>query len=450
MSFSFHLNNIPNLTLSPLVTQPGLSDLRFLEGYPAAQADHWPQGFTYIYQDQVTARSVEVQYDGARFEVRIFTASAPEDYALAVKLVAAVAKAAHAAIVPEGAQPLSLVEFNREYDASWIMGHCHHGLNAVFDVFADSLEKGHQISGVTGLMTIGPKIFTQMNAVGDEVAKTFFYRLKKLNYINQQDIYQSDLVVVKDDTSNTHLRLAAYGEGVETLLCDKNTVVGLSTGESSMIKVALTDMPGLLGDKALWLSEEILLLPALQGDQWEALIEAALFVTIEDLAPYSYDPQNDPFEDKTPPVKVNTGSLTPEQKDKLAYAPMVVFCLVAGADQKIDAKEINTFQRELVTSLTTDSATLQPILIDAISEFKPRISHLLNDGVDIQNLLVEIVELLDGSLSVKEAMSFKLSLLRMATKVAEASGGVLGVFGDKICKAEKQVLADMAKLFDLM
>jgi hypothetical protein len=450
MSYSFHLNDARNLKYTDLVAKSGITDLKFVEGYPQPQNDKWPIGFTYIYRDKVTARSVEVEYDGNLFQVRIFTASSAQDYALAVDLVGAVAQLCNARILPEDQDPLSLDEFKQYFDDQWMTFHSNSSINAVLNVFGKSLEKGHQVSGVTGLMTIGSNIYEQIMEVPEQAADAFFYRLKKLNYINDEDVFQSPLMVVHDESSNTSLRLASWGEGVETLLYDMNTVVGLSTGESSMIKVALKSLPQLLGDKAQWVSEELLLVPAMKGDQWQAFLEEAHVVAIEDLTPYSFDPQDDPFADNAQAIETNSGALTADEMNLLVYAPIVVFCLVAGADRKIDSKEINAFQRELVKGVATESEALQAAMIEAIADFKPLVNHLLNDGIDINKTLVDIVSLLDNRLPSKEALSFKVSLLRIGTKVAEASGGYLGMFGDKVCKAEKQVLAEMAVLFGLM
>jgi hypothetical protein len=449
MSYSFHLNHVAKLTFSHLKAQAGIANLKFVEGYPKPQDDKWPLGFTYIYLDKVTARTLEVEYDGNHFEVRIFTASSVADHQLAVDLVTAVATVANARITPEDHETLNLAEFKNKYNLDWCEEYCHHSLNSVFDMFGNSLEKGHQVSGVTGVITIGPKVHQQITQSEKGIATGFFSRLTKLNYINDEDIYQSPVNIVHDDVNNTSLRFSSWGAGVETLLCDMNTVVGVATGETSIIKVALADLPNILPEQTQWLSEELLLVPALSTDDWQDFLQAAEPYIIDDASIYSFEPQDDPFNGESFATGPS-GELSASELATLVYAPIAVFCLVAEADSKIDGKEIGAIQAELIRGVTTESKTLQTVMMEAVSDFKSLVNQLLTDEVDINELMSNIVKLLDSRLPEQEAIHFKVSLLRIGTVIAEASGGVLGMFGNKICKAEKQVLADLAGLFGLI
>ena len=100
--------------------------------------------------------------------------------------------------------------------------------------------------------------------------------------------------------------------------------------------------------------------------------------------------------------------------------------------------------------MTTESKTLQVVMMEAVSDFKQLVTYLLSDEVDIDNIVKDIVRVLDNRLDEAEATSFKITLLRIGQIVAEASGGVLGVFGNKVCKAEKTVLAELATQFGVI
>lgn len=447
MSYSFHLNNAPKLKLSELTAAARLEGLRFVEGYPEAKDDFWPRGFTYVYQDKLTARALEIEYDGDHFQIKVFTASSAQDFMLAIELTQAVAEVCGGRITPEDQETQSLESFINHYDKDWAQQYAKRSITNVLKMFGETIEKGHQISGVTGLMTIGPRVYSQITQQPDNAPEAFFNRLRRLNYINDEPVYQSPVNVVNDPANDQFLRLSSWGENVETLLCDRNTVVGVSTGEHSMIKVSLTDIARLLGDKAVWLSEELLLVPALKSEQWQAFLQQAETVAINDLSAYCFDAENDPFHGEGFNLE---GELSEQEFNLLVYAPVAVFCLVAGADRKIDSKEINAFQRELVKGVSVESKTLQKVLMEAASDFQPMVKYLLSDEVDLDSIMPRVVKVLDSRLTAQEAMHFKVSLLRIGTLVAQASGGVLGIFGDKVCKAEKSVLADLTTLFGLV
>ncbi|MCJ8272695.1 MAG: hypothetical protein MJK04_25280, partial [Psychrosphaera sp.] len=420
MSYSFHLNNARKLKFSDIAAQAGLGDLKFVDGYPKPEDDRWPHGFTYVYRNKVTARTLEVEYDGDHFQVCVFTASSAEDYDMAIKLVGAVAKICKARITPEDQETMNLADFEQQFDVDWVKSHSNHALNAVFDMFGNSLEKKHQVSGVTGLMTIGPKIYQQVTEDPDALADAFFYRLKKLNYLRSEGIHQSLLVVADGQTHNTRVRQTSYAQGTETLLYDLNSVVGLTVNDTSMLKVGLSALVKLLPGQAVWLSEELLLAPALNDEQWQALLQQAESVELQDLSAYSYDPDNDPHKEAYEAIAPREG-LTAEELETLVYAPIAIFCLVAGADKKIDSKEISAFQRELVKGVTTESKTLQVVMMEAVSDFKQLVTYLLSDEVDIDSIVKDIVRILDNRLDEAEATSFKITLLRIGQIVAEAS-----------------------------
>lgn len=447
MSYSFHLNNAPKLKFSELVKQPGLAQLDFVEGYPKPESDYWPRGFTYVFIDKVTARALEVDYDGDHFQVRVFTASAPEDYRLAIDLACAVATLTKARITPEDSETVDLESFKTQFDDDWITQFSERSINSVLAMFGGTLDKGHQVSGVTGLMSIGPNVYEQLTAVPEQAPKAFFTRLKKLNYINDEDVYQSPLPIVHDDSGKSGIRVSNYGEGVETLICQRNTVVALATGENSSMKVALSELVNMLGEQAMWLSEELVLLPKLKGEQWQSMLKQAESIMLTDLSKYRFKLDEDPYHGQT---FGDTGQLSEAEFNLLVYAPVAIFCLVAGADRKIDSKEINAFQQELVKGVKVESKTLQSVLIEVASDFNAMVNYLLNEGIDMDDLMNRIVKVLDSKLPQEEALNFKVSLLRIGTIVAEASGGVFGVFGNKVCKAEREVLGELTKLFGLV
>jgi hypothetical protein len=454
MSHSFSLAEVSSPLFSEISNEIGGEEIKFVSGYPAPQEDSWPEGFTYIYQQNRSARALEVDYDGSTFQVRIFAASSPYDYGLAVKLTAAVAKLYGADISPEDNNRMDLSEFVETYDEDWIEGHSKTSLSMIIGAHADDPEAVAQIGGVGATMKLGPRVKSQLMENEANLAQEFYARLKKLNYIDQEDIYQSSIMVVGNKEGGTSVRVTTYGEGVPTLLHDKNTLVSLRSdqdmgggNDQTGLYIPLSKLPDIIGPDAKWLSEDILLVPGIEGEAWRSMIEKARSFHVEDIFEFGFDPDNDPFADEQGEAATEQeGDLTAEELQTLAYAPMAVFCMVAAADGNIDKKEIEAFRQELLKGLLTDSEILIRVTMGAMEGFEEMITKLLSQEENILMKLVEARVLLDNRLPAEESHKFRLSLMTLGEAVASASGGFLGVFGSKIDKKEKKVLSALSEL----
>jgi hypothetical protein len=125
----------------------------------------------------------------------------------------------------------------------------------------------------------------------------------------------------------------------------------------------------------------------------------------------------------------------------IAKAPGVVFLLVAAADGRVDAKEVKQFEKLL-------QSPEYEILIAAMQEDGNSIMQLLADLKNNQLQPIEELKqlrfVLDSCLPEEMAMAYKIALIKLAKGIAEASGGLFGIFGSKISKQEKVVLAIIA------
>lgn len=449
MSHSFYLKSISHLDASKVIAATGLDDIRFVKGYPQPQDDAWPQGLTYIYRDNVSVRALEVDFSNEVLQIRIFAASSPDDYRLALRLVEAAATLHDVNIEPEDNDEMTLTEFQQAYGEEWLKEHCKSCLSAVLQSYTRNPESSIKISGVGRAMELGKRVFTQLTKDKSRVAQEFFARMKKLNYFENEDVYQATIVMLGNKQDDRRVRLSTYSEGVPTVFWDKNTLLTLvsdanltDNDSSPQIFFPLNKLPDLIGDKALWLSEDFLFAPALSGNDWQQLERHATELSISDMFEYGFDPQNDPFTDQKP--KLTTGELNEEDIKLLAYAPVAVFCVVAAADGTIDKKEVKAFQVELLKGFIFESELMQKVMVHVISDFEPMISRFLKQEVDVKDIMEQILQLLDGKLDAEEARKFKLSMLSIGKSVAEASGGFLGMFGSKISKEEKRALVGLA------
>lgn len=449
MSHSFYIRNIEAPSISQIREEMGGKDIHFVEGYPSPVNDKWPDGLTYIYLEKESSRAIEVEFSGGTFQVRIFAASSPNDYELATALTAAVAKLCKADIEPEDNEKMSLSEYKEAYDSTWIKEHSQSMLSMVLSSQMEEPERVLTISSVQGSVKIGPRFMGQLMSHKDNISKEFFDRIKKLNYINFEDIYQSVITVFGNQEGDRGVRLSTYTEGVPTLLQDRGTLVALTSesdledkAEKTNVTIPLYKLPEIVGEKAKWLSEEFLLLPGMSGDEWASFVEKARSIHVDDIFEAGFDLNNDPYAEDTNDLASNapSGELIDSELSILSYAPMVVFFIVASADGSIDKKEINAFRKALVKGIMTDSETLLKVAVLAVSEFETMITQLLNKEVNVQQTLLEITSIINTRLPEDEANQFKKGLLDLGVSVASASGGFLGMFGSKIDKHEKQAL----------
>lgn len=451
MSHSFYISNVANLQVDPIFDSIGLSNLYFLEqeGSPRGQA--WPQGYAHIYEDQVTARAIETSYEGNELQVRLMAFSSPADYKLALKLVEAVAQHCGSAITPEDNKTLSLEEFKQHYGLDWIKSHCLQSLSMLLGRHQKEPEGTSKISGVRGELAFGKRVLTQLMQNPKQAANKFFERLQTLNYLDGKDIFQATLTVLERKDDGRRVVVATWSEGVPTVIKDKNTVVTLYTFSESDappddggMHVHIQDLAHILGEQAMWLSEDLLLLPQLEGEQWKEVCKKAEQYRCADIFDYSYLPENDTeANNEDVSDKITTADL-----DALANLPIVIFVAVAGADGDIDKKEIEAFYKQLAAGMLADQVILRAAALMTVANFQERMTQALTGQLDAHSTIMRARDLLHTKLARDEALEIKRALMQIGKKIAEASGGFLG-FGSKISKQEQRALDAIRQILEL-
>ncbi len=137
--------------------------------------------------------------------------------------------------------------------------------------------------------------------------------------------------------------------------------------------------------------------------------------------------------------------LTENEKDILCFVPAWIALLIAGADDRVDGKELKTaiafinekkehgedimklFYKEIAGNFTTD--------INGFKELLP------NDTEKRNRLLVERIRQVNDIFQKTDktfARQYYRDMKEMALKVAEASGGILGI--NPVNKKEKEFL----------
>lgn len=151
----------------------------------------------------------------------------------------------------------------------------------------------------------------------------------------------------------------------------------------------------------------------------------------------------------------NQSRTTPDILKRMARAPFVVFLFVARADGSLDKKEAdrlaNLMQSDefaiLATAVEQAGTTCDKALLDVMLSSK---TTPLDELSELNNLLAVRVSQ-SNTTDVKVAIcEYKVTLLKLARRIAEASGGLLGILGNKIGKEEKAVLDVIAQALGMV
>lgn len=132
--------------------------------------------------------------------------------------------------------------------------------------------------------------------------------------------------------------------------------------------------------------------------------------------------------------------MTAEENEVLMRAPLHVFMAVAAADGKIDKKELSAFEK-IITSVMMGAT---PLLRETMAAMLPDMERHLDQMSQLNPVedLRRAAQILDTRFP-DEAPAFKQALVAIGVKIANSSGGFLGL-GSKISKDEAQAIGGIA------
>jgi len=140
---------------------------------------------------------------------------------------------------------------------------------------------------------------------------------------------------------------------------------------------------------------------------------------------------------------------TLEEWELLKLLPFQVFVLVAGADEKVDEKEVAQLQKDLRDAPYYKDPLHRELFVDILSS---DLNALIKEAMDLSKFVERANQMkatLKEKLTPDEYQRFVGSMFINGLKVARASGGgVLGL-GDKVSEEEKRGLFLFAVTFDL-
>jgi hypothetical protein len=130
---------------------------------------------------------------------------------------------------------------------------------------------------------------------------------------------------------------------------------------------------------------------------------------------------------------------TEEELQRLARVPLLVLFLVAGADGKISKKEMSAFDKA-IEDITEETSPLLSNCLDWLTEnFEAYLEQVNTSETDPLDDLTLAGSTLHDCFPA-DAGAFQHGLIDLGVKIAEASGGFLGM-GSKISEQEMATLA---------
>lgn len=447
MSHSFYISAIPNLRYADTIDGLGYPDLKFTDGVEAPADGAWPAGTQYLYRDGVSARPVEVTFENGRLQVRLFQASSLDDYRLGVDLAAAVAERHGVDVEPEDGEPMSAEAFRTAYGDAWIREHCGTMLAMLAQTYLGGAQ-GLRVAGTQRELEIGPRFMTPLLKDPDTFGQRFFERFRRLQYIDREDVYTAARIRLGSPDGSREVMLSTMGEGVPYVFAGKIEAVALQGPDGDSVEITLDALAEILGDDAHWLSENLLLTPPYTGAAWAALVERARERQVPDLFALGRAAEASAAQADVDPETLR-GQLSPAEWQRLLRAPFVVAFVVSAADGSVERKELEGFAKVLAALTGSEDAVLATLAREGAQRFAEFLQEVLGGSLDLAEELVGARMLVDAHCGPRQALQFKASLVALAKRVAEASGGGFLGFGKKISKEEELAIAAIARALEL-
>jgi hypothetical protein len=273
MGFKFSVKGVKAIKFNELEGQVGLDSLMFMKGYPKPKKNRWPKGHTLVYRNLVSVRPLDISFDGHNFEVKIFAPSAPEDYTLALAFIHGVVSIGGGKIVPENSHEMGLAAFKSQFNPAWVKNNSLSSFQKVMEGYHINKTPIKMI-GTKAEIEIGPRMMEHLHKNNGNMANRFFERFRLLNYMDQEDVCQPSTKSLVSKNHGISVSLAEFREGYPTVINATTDLIGLkSTTTKLKGQITLEKMIEVLGNDALWLSENLLLAPGYKGLKWSKFLK---------------------------------------------------------------------------------------------------------------------------------------------------------------------------------
>jgi hypothetical protein len=281
-TFSLRLTRPPTRdALTTLCDEPDL-------GWSDEVATPWPdRTFTHVHLPGLSTRGLELGPEGGVFTVRVLSNSAPEELAMAVRLVAGLARSEGCTIEQDGEGAMDADTFEARFDAAWIAKTVEQDFAALVAMAADRVVS---LPGPVRDTTFGPATLARVPATSDALLRV----MRDVNYPNGPDGDESDegeLYVSKGirvARDGREVLIHALTSGVSYFLskCDVYALMDFPA-----LHIPATELLRLAPDHVTPVDEVCVRLRAMEDDAWAEFLERARPIGHED--PFEAAPPDD-------------------------------------------------------------------------------------------------------------------------------------------------------------
>lgn len=221
MSFSFYMKtpSAPDFFETVDAASSDLDCEEFdYDFYPHDGGPFPQETFFHFYIHGVSTRSLEMGYDDrGYFQVRIMTCSCAEEYEAAFEIVKQVAKKYAVKIEPEDRDPISLSEFDTQFDDAWVAEMVTSGATFLPAMIKDeAMASPLTLPGPVRDFHIGPRLLKELEADPRDFTEALFDCIRRTRYVDPEEYwYHANQMAISAPDSEHQSTIAAWGPGVD-------------------------------------------------------------------------------------------------------------------------------------------------------------------------------------------------------------------------------------------
>lgn len=261
-----------------------------LEGEDRPADDRFvPDYYYHVYEDLVTVRSLEIGLNPAGegrsktvFSIRIMTASASEDYELAMKLVEYIAGLSGSKIEGEDCDPLELPAFKEHFNADWIDRMVRSGPTALRSMLKSGDYDGpFELSGTNRPFYFGHDSLEKIDNEDVSVFLESYFKLaRQVQYIEEESFFAATRMQMKNEDPEKVCIFSVWGPGVDYFFPDVDFVSVLSE-DIIIIPIACLDV----FTKIEFIDDRQRTAAQVDDDKWDSVVERAQALKIDPTNP---------------------------------------------------------------------------------------------------------------------------------------------------------------------
>ena len=234
----------------------------------------WPEDFyCHSYLWGISTRAVEMSWLGDSFQVRIMTCSCRQDYELGLRAVELVAEWSDASIEPESGMIMTASQLRTEFGDEWVASMVDSGATVIPRMLESGTVAGPlTLPGPERDFVIGERVLAELAGPKETFADRLFAKIREVRYFDPAgDYFRANRVELTPDDGDP-VTFAVWGPEVRYVLPDVKLI---AVPVQPTIFIPLDVVPELAGEACRRLDERQLVLEALEGERWDALVEAA-------------------------------------------------------------------------------------------------------------------------------------------------------------------------------